>query len=89
MAKYTEDDIIAAIAHVRGGKSRREASRICKVPESTLRARMKGAKPHAVTRAGLQRLSPVQETHLANWVISQASLGLAPSFNQVRIFAER
>ncbi|KAF6784870.1 transposase [Colletotrichum sojae] len=66
MAKYTEDDIIAAIAHVRGGKSRRDALRICKVPESTLRARMKGAKPHAVTRAGLQRPSPVQETHLAN-----------------------
>ncbi|KAF6800261.1 hypothetical protein CMUS01_15568 [Colletotrichum musicola] len=50
---------------------------------------MKGAKPHAVTQAGLQRLSPVQETHLANWVIAQGYLGLAPSFNQVRIFAER
>ena len=40
-------------------------------------------------KAPFQRLSPVQEQRLTNWVLAQESLGLSPTHAQIRAFAGR
>jgi 4-hydroxybenzoate polyprenyltransferase len=50
---------------------------------------MTGAQPRVIAFADLQRLSPDQEAKLAEWVRIQHALGLAPTHQQVKVFAER
>ncbi|KAF4774019.1 transposase [Colletotrichum scovillei] len=50
---------------------------------------VQGGQTRKVAFADWQRLSPDQESKLAQWVRIQASLGLAPTHQQVKEFAER
>ena len=59
------------------------------VPRSTLQNRMNGHISRQEAHIPQQRLSTVQEERLAAWVLTQESLGLAPTYAQIRAFAGR
>jgi len=59
--KYTESDLRNAAAKVLGGAPVRTAARLYGVPPSTLRDRLNGRLPKAVTQTSRARLSLVQE----------------------------
>ncbi|KZL81597.1 putative transposase [Colletotrichum incanum] len=71
------------------GQSTRDASSKWGVPRSTLQSRLKGTQPRAAAFSELQRLSISQEAKLASWVQIQADLGLTPTHQQIREFAQR
>ncbi|KZL80565.1 transposase [Colletotrichum incanum] len=89
MAQYTEYEVNRALADITSGQSTRDASSKWGVPRSTLRSRLKGTQPRAAAFSELQRLSISQEAKLASWVQIQADLGLAPTHQQIREFAQR
>ncbi|KAF5488780.1 hypothetical protein CGCF413_v012397 [Colletotrichum fructicola] len=86
---YTENEINQALADMANGISARNASRRWGVPRSTLQDRTKGAQQRAAAFEDLQRLSHTQEAKLASWVQIQADLGLPPTHQQVKDFAQR
>lgn len=58
-------------------------------PRSTLGDRIAGRISRSEVNQPNQRLSPVQEEHLAEWVLVQESIGLSPTHAQIRAFAGR
>ena len=89
MAQYTEDDVAAAIQDVRNGKPIRRAAKDWGVPKTTLIDRLSGRESSREAAISQQRLSPVQEKHLTDWVLTQEALGLAPTHAQIKELAER
>ena len=89
MAPYTEEDLNEALNAVAGGQSIRKAALDWGVPRTTLQDRVTGAEPRQEAAQGLQRLSPVQEGHLATWIAAQEALGLPLTHAQIRQFANR
>jgi 4-hydroxybenzoate polyprenyltransferase len=89
MTQYTEDDLNHAIEDVANGKPKKLAAREWGVPESTLRNRIKGSENHSIAAESQQRLSKVQEDHLANWVLTQEALGVPLTHAQIKEFAQR
>ncbi|KAM9874815.1 transposase [Verticillium dahliae] len=89
MPRYTEDGINQALEAVLNGQSLRKASAEWGIPRSTLRCRIQGTQPRDIAFSSQQKLSPTQEKHLVEWVRIQAALGLPPTHQQVRDFAER
>ena len=51
--------------------------------------RMNGHLSYSEAKAPFQRLSPVQEQCLTDWVLVQESLRLSPTHAQIRAFAGR
>jgi hypothetical protein len=86
---YTEDDVQRALKEVAEGKSVRKAHLDWGVPRSTLQDRIYGRVPQKEAQEPYQRLSPVQEQRLANWVLIQEALGQGPTHAQIRAFAGR
>ena len=86
-----EENIQRAIQAVRGGQSIRKASEAWGVPFSTLRDRVNAnAQPKGQYKAHvMQKLSPHQEKHLADWVLTQEALGLPVKHRQIEVFANR
>ncbi|KAE9565961.1 hypothetical protein CGMCC3_g17862 [Colletotrichum fructicola] len=89
MPNYTPDDLAGAIAAVRGGQPVLAAAREWGVPYATIYGRLKGATSKRESKVCEQRLSTKQESALTTWVLTQGSLGFAPSHRRVRMFAER
>ena len=89
MKQYTEDDIQEALDAIAKGISIKRAASNCGIPRSTLQERLSGRQPHQQASASQQRLSPTQEDHLAQWVLTQAALGLPPTHSQLKEFAQR
>ena len=89
MPRYTEDDIAQAIKDTTNGKSLRLAAREQGVPYPILRGRIEGGENHSNTVESQQRLSRVQEDHLANWVLTQEALGVPLTYTQIKEFAQR
>ena len=89
MKQYTEYNISQAIEAITRGQSIRRAALEWGVPNATIRNRLQGAQPHGEAAQGQQRLSKTQEDHLAQWVLTQAALGLPPTHSQLKTFAER
>ncbi|OHW96941.1 transposase [Colletotrichum incanum] len=89
MGQYTEYEVGKALGDIANGVPIQAASRKWGVPRSTLQNRLKGIQPRDIAFADLQQLSVSQEAKLANWVQIQADLGLAPTHQQVRVFAQR
>ena len=58
-------------------------------PRGTLEGRIKGHVSRSEGAAPLQRLSPIQEQRLIDWVLVQESLGLSLIYIQIRVFAGR
>ena len=89
MPKYTENQVKQAIAQAISTGNTKAAAKYWDVPYSTLRNRLKGIVPKYKAQSHRQRLSPLQEEHLASWIISQRDLGFDPTPGQLREFAQR
>ena len=88
-SSYTEDDLQRALSEVANGKSMRKASLHWGVPRSTLQDRISGHVSQKEAQAPYQRLSPVQEQRLTDWVLVQEAIGQSPTHTQIRAFAGR
>ena len=86
---YTEDDIQRALADVGNGRSVRKACLDWGVPRGTIQDRIKGSVSRKEASEPFQRLSPVQEQRLTDWVLVQEALGRSPTHTQIRALAGR
>ncbi|ORY58570.1 uncharacterized protein BCR38DRAFT_74733 [Pseudomassariella vexata] len=66
MSQYTEDDIYRALQAIATGQSLRKAAYEHGVPRSTLSRRIQGAQSRDIAFSDYQRLSPAQESYLAD-----------------------
>ena len=89
MTNYTEYEVSQALESITNGQSIQKASIEWGVPRSTLQHRIQGTQPRATAASSRQKLSTTQEKHLVEWVQVQAALGLPPTHQQIREFAER
>ena len=89
MRRYTEEDVLAALADIRNGKSIRTAVNDWGVPYNTIRDRRKGSTNHILAAESQQRLSIAQEEHLTSWILAQEALGLLLTYGQICEFARR
>ncbi|KAM5344602.1 hypothetical protein ACJ41O_013137 [Fusarium nematophilum] len=89
MPKYTEYQMEQAIDQAVATGNAKRAAIDWDVPRSTLQSRLKGREPKNKAYWHMQRLSPTQEKHLSDWILAQLALGLAPTHNQLREFAQR
>lgn len=88
-SRYSNEDVRQALDDIKGGKSLRKAASQWGVPRTTLQRRMQGAQSREIAFSEHQRLSQSQESNLAEWVRIQVVLGLSPTHQQIREFAER
>ncbi|CCD33716.1 hypothetical protein BofuT4_P065280.1 [Botrytis cinerea T4] len=85
---YTEDDIAAALFAIAGGMSMRKACSEYGIPRTTLHNRINGHLSHKKGAQNLQKIAPVQERALANWILVQEALGTSPTHRQIRELGE-
>ncbi|KAF4423590.1 hypothetical protein CFRS1_v004486 [Colletotrichum fructicola] len=88
MSQYTDNEVTKTLQAIATGQSLRKAAQEHGVPKSTLARRMQGAQSRDTAYSDRQRLSTAQESHLAEWVRIQAALGLPPTHQQLKEFAE-
>ncbi|KAF7889298.1 uncharacterized protein EAF01_010031 [Botrytis porri] len=86
--RYTEEDIAEALRAITNGASIRRASLDYGVPRTTLHDRIYGGVSHQKGAQILQKLSPIQENRLAEWILVQEALGTSPTHRQIREMAE-
>ncbi len=86
---YTEEDVQRALADVAKGRSVRKAGLDWGVPRGTLQDRIHGRVSRKEASEPSQRLSPVQEQRLTDWVLVQEALGRSPTHAQIRALAGR
>ncbi len=89
MKAYSEENIEAAISDILDGIPIRQAAKRHGVPRQTISNRILAQQPASNGHEHRQRLSPVQEKRLAQWILAQESLGYAPTHTQVRSFVTR
>src|SRR6266699_7239852 len=89
MPSYTENALTAAIDAVNTGTPIRHAVRDYSIPFTTLYYRLAGRQSKTIAHTFQQKLSPIQESRLAEWIYIQDALGLAPTYAQIRMFASR
>lgn len=89
MTQPDEDAISSALIDIENGTYQRQAAQRWGVSRTTLQKRLKGSQPRSDAYENLQRLSKEQEFHLAQWVLAQDKLGLPPTHDQIKNFAER
>ena len=89
MPSYTENALTAAINAVNAGTPVKRAARDYGIPMTTLRHRLAGRQPRTDAHAFEQKLSPIQESRLAEWIRVQDALGLGPTHTQICTFASR
>ena len=89
MPSYTENALAAAINAVNTGTPLRRAARDYSIPETTLQYRHAGRQSRTDAHTSEQKLSPIQESRLAEWIRVQDALGLGPTHAQIRTFASR
>lgn len=70
-------------------KSIRAVAAACNVSEATLRRRRKGGTTRRIAHEQHQRLTPVQEQFLVDWMIEQDAQGYPPSHARAREMAAR
>lgn len=88
MANLREQRIQSALQDIQDGVSLRSASRRWNIPRATLSDRMHGAETRRESQISCQRLSPLQESFVADWAINEESAGRAPSRRLLTAFAE-
>jgi hypothetical protein len=86
--QFEERSIQQAMEEVEKGASKREAARKFAIPESTLRYRLRGTRPHALAHKDLQMLSLMLENLLVKWILSEEACGRAPRRTKVQAFAK-
>ena len=85
--QYTEFDLYHAIQAVENGQSLREVARDYEIPRGTLRRRIGGSKTRKQGAQDLQRLSPIQEEELVNWISTQEAMGTSATHAQIKLMA--
>lgn len=88
MANLREQRIQSALQDIQDGVSLRSASRRWNIPRATLSDRMHGAETRRESQISCQRLSPLQESFVADSAINEESAGRAPSRRLLTAFAE-
>ena len=71
------------------GKSLRKSSLDWSIPRGTLQHKVLGILPKKEAYTHLQRLAPIQEQRLTDWVLVQESLRLNPTYAQIKAFTSR
>ena len=89
MPSYTENALTAAVDAVNAGTPVKRAARDYGIPRATLQDRLAGRQSKTIAHTSQQKLSPVQESRLAEWIRIQDALGFAPTHVQIRTFANR
>jgi len=89
MPSYTENALTAAIDAVNAGIPVKRVAHDYGIPRTTLQHRLAGRQPKTTVHTSQQKLSPIQESRLAEWICVQDTLGLAPTHTQIRTFASR
>jgi 4-hydroxybenzoate polyprenyltransferase len=84
-----EEDLLRALEAISQGDSIRKASLEWGIPRSTLQSRIYGHQTRQTGAEALQKLAPVQEKRLTDWILVQESLGLSPTHSQIKDFAQR
>lgn len=85
---YTEDDINSALHAVVNGESVRKAALDFGIPRATLGNRINGHLSHKKGFKHMQKIAPIQEKQLADWILVQESLGTSPTHRQIREIGE-
>ena len=86
---YTEYDVMEALDAIAKGTKVRRASLDWGVLRTTLQNRIYGHESYQDAAILQQRLAPVQENHLTDWILVQESIGLSPTHTQIKDFAQR
>jgi hypothetical protein len=89
MSNVSENALQQAIDAVLSGVSLRRASAMHGVPRTTLSRRLQGVQPKRLAHSHHQRLSPWQEEHLVDWILTQGALGVPPTHAQIRHLVQR
>jgi 4-hydroxybenzoate polyprenyltransferase len=89
MPNYTEQQLQQALLHLQDGRTLASVSKDWSIPRSTLQSRLQGNQPRLEAYESYQRLSRVQESRLAEWVLTQKALGVAPTHSQIKELAQR
>ncbi|OLN80949.1 hypothetical protein CCHL11_10420, partial [Colletotrichum chlorophyti] len=89
MGEYTENQVIQALEAIASGQSVKKAASVWGVPRSTLQYRIRGSQARGIAFSDLQRLPPIQENQLAEWIRIQALIGRPPTHQQLKGIAER
>ncbi len=89
MPLYTEDTLAATLNAVNSGTPLRRAAHNFGIPLATLHDRRAGRQSKTTAHISQQKLSPIQESRLAEWICIQDVLGLVPTHIQIRTFASR
>jgi hypothetical protein len=71
--------IAESLQKVDNGRSILTAARDFKILRSTLQGRLKGSQPRRNLAISNQKLSPVQEETLINWILDIDAAGRTPS----------
>ena len=66
---YTEEDVLRALEAIANSTSIRQARLDSRVPRTTLQDRTYGHKSHKEAAIPLQKLTPVQEKCLTQWIL--------------------
>ena len=89
MPLYTEDTLAAALNAVNSGTPLRRAAYDFGIPLATLHDHRASRQSKTTAHMSQQKLSPIQESRLAEWIRIQDVLGFTPTYTQIRIFASR
>ena len=69
--------------------SQRAAAKAYGIPRSTLQGRLQGATTSALSHQHQQRLTPLQEDFLVNWILEEDARGYPPPHARAREMANR
>ncbi|ESZ92697.1 transposase [Sclerotinia borealis F-4128] len=86
---HIEDDIAAALNAIVNGVSMRKAALDYGIPRTTLYNRINGRVSHQKSHQTMQKIAPIQEKRLVEWILVQKSLGTSPTHRQIREIGER
>ena len=89
MPNYTENEINQALESIANSQSIRKASVEWGIPRATLYNCIQGTQSRAIVSSTQQKLSPMQESNLVEWIQVQTALGLLPTHQQIREFAKQ
>ncbi len=89
MPSYTENAFAAALNAVDRGDPIRRVAHDYGIPRTMLQHRLAGRQAKTTVYMFQQKLSPVQESRLAEWICIQDTLGLVLTYIQICTFASR
>ena len=89
MPSYTEEDVTNALNALVNGKikSVRKAALVFQIPYTTLQNRHRNKKSSIKGHVSQQRLNPIEESTLENWIYRAAKLGAPITLQLVKILA--